>query len=216
MRSNRNIILTLTLFLHLIFPQAFSQNIKKIDSLEKQLSKVTEDTGKVMMFVALANEYASSDPVKSLDLSAQAFQLATHLGYKKGIIASHVAKGTVYLNMSEADSVKMYFDMALTLASEIRDSIGIADAYNGLAKNEMLGGHQAESIEKYKVAAGIYQRHKLLSRQASASVYMSMAYADLGEYEQALKSAMEAEELFKKTNDKYGLGKVYLTIGDVY
>lgn len=208
--------LIFSLLLPLCTLRVTAQNQQKADSLERQLTQEPQDTGRVLTLIALGHEYGANEPNKSIDIFRKAIQLADQLNFQKGLNKASIEMGSVFINMSASDSAKKYFNAALSRGTSIKDSVTIADAYNGLAKNDMVQGNQTGSIQNYQRAIGIYQRRKLSSKEASASIYLSMAFSDLGSYEQALKYAMRAEELFKLSNDKYGLGKVYLTIGDVY
>jgi two-component system, NtrC family, sensor kinase len=127
------------LCLNITFAHAQKQGQSLIDSLQAQLPKVKEDTGKVKLLYDLSVSYMSMNPGQGLNYAQQCLDLAIRLDWKKGIAAAHNGIGQNYHNKGDHTRELEHFEQALKIDESTRDkndlareNLGIGNAYGSL------------------------------------------------------------------------------------
>src|ERR1700752_2257351 len=122
------ILKTLIFFLsvvHSLF--AFGQDNRTIDSLNVLLSKVKDDTNKVIILNNLCNQYENSDPKKALVYANKGDSLATYLNFQRGKALCLDNIGTLYCNQGEYENALVNYFKALKINEAIGNKKGISD-----------------------------------------------------------------------------------------
>ncbi len=112
-----------------VFTASFSQS--KTDSLQKVLTTTQGDL-KVKTLNELFREHINSDPVKAMEFSQQALELATEIDDKKGIAASCNNLGVAYRNHGALDNALEYYMKSLKIYEAIENKEGIATSKNNI------------------------------------------------------------------------------------
>src|SRR5262245_13796582 len=104
---------------------------KSIDSLKTILPDVKSDSQKVNTFNALSREmWHADDYSQAVKFAGRAMSLADSIGYDKGRAGALINLGYVYYSQgSYPEALKNSFD-ALKICENLRDKMGIGDAYN--------------------------------------------------------------------------------------
>src|SRR5215213_4077137 len=119
--------------------------------------------------------------------------------------------GRFQLQLSQPDEAIATYRESLKLLAGIRNPQALVDTLNGLAR-------AYKNSSKYPDAKPLLQRAIRLSEQNSytegkAEALLILAYCQ-SETSVALENAEEALELWKKTNQKLGIARAYMVLGE--
>lgn len=189
------------LILLLIPSLVFSQNKLDVDSLSRVFENQEFDTLKVKTANHIVNYYMYRDPGKAKEYARKQLDLSEELGFSSGRTLALYQLGIIYNNLDQLDSAKYFYDLSLTLAKKIENSIYISQAYRGLAILEFSQGnlHAADSINQMDLEHAI---------QSKDSVGIALAYdfkgtinQNKGYYEIALDNVLKGLALFEIIGD---------------
>ncbi|HEY0273752.1 MAG TPA: tetratricopeptide repeat protein, partial [Chitinophaga sp.] len=177
------------------------------DSLKKIIAAAPEDTGKVLTYIWLGQQYESNIPDSAIYYYQQAGQLSNRL---------HYARGQVYYinNYTAILNVKGRFDESLQLH---RQALAIC-AQNGLdqlrIKSLLNIGAVYQYKQDYKTAADHYLQYlpefeKRADAQSLSVLYGNLCglYRDLNQPAKALVYAHKAMDLARRNHDAYATGQ---------
>lgn len=200
----------------LIFVSAKSQTPQ--DSLLSKLKEAKADSTKLNILFKLIADYQFIDINKSLAFSEQANEIAEQ---KK---ESTSDKGKAYTNYGSLKSIQgdfasaiKYNNLALNIYYQLKDSSGIARAYNNLGTNYTSLGKFDESYfyhtQSYRIAL-TSEKHKL---QRAISLHnIGGVFKDLGQYDKAIDYLNLSLKISKEIKDVEGEPYHYNEMGDIY
>jgi len=113
----------------------FSQDLKKIDSLQNELAKAKNDSVKATILNSLFLEYAPSDIEKSKSYSDRLLDLAKTKKDDYFYYVAYFVRGIYHLKVSEYDNSAQSLKQALRYAEKLDNPLFIAKIYNQLSKN---------------------------------------------------------------------------------
>lgn len=124
--------------------------------------------------------------------------------------------GNFHRRIDSNDSSLQYYKLAIDLANDIEDSIGLADAYYGLGMSYVLIGQYSDAMELYIKALTI--RENLQDKFGIAAVLNSIGvlFWYQGDYSNALDFLLRALPLRVEVDDLQGLAYQYNNIGLVF
>jgi two-component system, sensor histidine kinase and response regulator len=150
----------------------------RLDSLRFLLNKAQEDTNKVKLFFALAEDYQynQSKPDTALFYHEQAMKLAQKLSYTAGVFDNLFAKAVILqYNKGDESVVLRDYNQCLKIAEQMGDNRRISRAYYGMA---LVNDHQRNS-EKFLEYVNLAYKHGELAKNAAAKIKPLLA---LGNY----------------------------------
>ena len=192
---------------------------RQIDSMLKQLAQAKEDTGKVKLIYALAKDYPDYDPNKGLEIAKKGLELATKLGWQKGVVISYFGMGLNECSRSDYKSAETYFKNALETAIDISDRALQAEAVKNTGVAYYGEYNYPEALKSFYSALKLLQE---LNSGKTFDVYecIGRVYEDQKIYDKALenyqlsyKSAVAAGEVKAKVKNLINLGQVYQELG---
>jgi tetratricopeptide (TPR) repeat protein len=206
----------LILVASLLFLSAKSQT--RQDSLQHQFEEATADSTKIKILRSLIADYQFIDINKSLAYAEQAIEIAE---LKK---ESTPDKGSAYTNYGSLKSIQgdfasaiKYNNLALNIYYQLKDSAGIAKAYNNLGTNYTSLGKFDESYfyhtQSYRIALSS-NKHKL--QQAISLHNIGGVFKDLGQYDKAIDYLNLSLKISKEIKDLEGEPYHYSEVGDIY
>lgn len=201
----------------LLFCSFFLQ-AQHTDSLTAVLDTARAER-KVKTLNELFRAYLQSDPVKALEYTTEALNLATRVDDKKGIAASYNNLGVAYRNQGGLDKALEYYVIALKLYEELNNKEGIATLKNNIAtiysmkKDYGQALHYLEESSKLFVEMG--DKNKIIGSMNN----MGNLNLDLQLYEKAMKNYSEAYQLSKQNGLKFAdpinnIGNIYFRQGN--
>ncbi|MBK0383468.1 sensor histidine kinase [Pedobacter sp. SD-b] len=137
----KKLLLFLTGFLITVCGTA--QSPSKKDSLARVLYAAKEDTGKVILFLRVGEQFENSDPEKAKQYYRQALALSKKIGYKAGEL-KYASYYSSVLNIQGLFYSSLAVNLrALQMAKKMKDSLAIvkasfnvANSYTFLGKND--------------------------------------------------------------------------------
>jgi len=188
------------------------------DSLLYELKEAKVDSTKINILIALVADYQFIDIGKSLLYAEQAIEIAEQNK------ESSSEKGKAYTNFGSLKSIQgdfasaiKYNNLALNIYYQLKDSSGIATAYNNLGTDYTSLGKFDESYfyhtQSYRIALSS-DKHKL---QRAISLHnIGGVFKDLGQYDKAVDYLNLSLKISKEINDQEGEPYHYNEMGDIY
>ena len=111
---------------------SFCQN-QIVDSLEKLLPKLKEDTNKALTLNRLSeNLLITNQPQKAMDFANQSIRISHSLHFTRVEASAYENRGYAYLWLGDTTQAEKDFLLALQMRKEIGDKKGIARTYISL------------------------------------------------------------------------------------
>ncbi len=202
-------------FLLMPFVSALAQKTVQIDSLQKALKGMPDDTAKAKVMQALSDRYNSVDPNGGLKWAEQAQKLADKIGWDKGMANALLRAGNSHQLLSNFDAAAKAYQQALSIFEKMNDRKGVGILKNSLGKLDLVQGHYphalGHSMEGLKIGEQINDEN--LMAQASSNI--AGIYFRQGKHKEALEYYGRTLVLFEKLGDKKGIGMVLSNIGAI-
>jgi two-component system, sensor histidine kinase and response regulator len=166
----------------------------RVDSLRFLLSRAQEDTNKVHLLFALAEDYQynQSKSDTAIFYHEQAMKLAQKLSYTEGVFDNLFAKAIIQqYNKGDESVVLQDYNECLKMAERLGDNRRISRAYYGMA---LVNDHQHNS-EKFLEYVNLAYKHGELSKNPSSRIKPLFA---LGNYFYEKNQIDSAEVYFLK------------------
>jgi tetratricopeptide (TPR) repeat protein len=191
-------------------------NASRVDSLERQLPLLKEDSVKVKLLRKIAREYTFTDPEKALKYSTQGLLLSRKLGWKKGISFSHLWMGNAYTVLGRHDKALENFFSSLKAGEEAGYLNGIGDAYLNIGCSYSTLGDTAKGLDYLKQALRTYSHKKDTEYVGIVNVQIGVIYARQKKDSLAFEYLKKVLSLPEKFKSPQLLTTFYLNIGSLY
>jgi tetratricopeptide (TPR) repeat protein len=146
----------------------------------------------------------------------KAIQLYEKLGNKKYVRWLYGNIGNLFLKLDSPDKAKNYFEIALSLSIDAKDSTNIAGNFNNLGTIYM-------KQEKDSIALIYYQKAEKLNREIKNYRWLSYNLTNIGviytrekNFSKAIEYTLKAIDLKLKLGDKKQLATSYSNLADIY
>ncbi len=187
-----------------------------IDSLLEELPRQKEDSNKVKLLDDLANAYSSKDPNEAIKHALSELELATKLGWKRGIAKATNTLGQNYNTISDYPRSIQYFERSLKLYGELGHKMGVASVTCniGLVYDEQ--GNYPKALEYLLKALLLDEEGGYVQYAANVAANIGIIYAGQQNYEKALEYTFKALKVFNELGFKQGIAAVTCNIGGYY
>lgn len=207
-------------FLLLFFlpPVAYAQLEGRayVDSLERVLPGISEDTVRIKVLLRLANDYNSIDPNKGLQYGERSLELANTLDKNKLIIRAYSAIGLNYQARSDYHRALEYYNRAMLICSAKEQPRLYGDLISHIAVVLQEMGELDRALEYQLRSLKLNESLKDTMNIAGDLGNIGIAYMLKKDYERALDHDLRSLEMFRLMNDKNGVAHNYGNIGNVY
>ncbi|HYG52473.1 MAG TPA: tetratricopeptide repeat protein [Flavobacteriales bacterium] len=194
---------------------SYSQDYK-IDSLQKIIDTQRHDTAEVTALKTLGATLSKSNPQKALEYAKYALALAEKLGYKKGLVVSHITIGQCYINLAEYNLALEHFNKSITLAKETGDRQNYFTAM-------VQKGVVYESKGEYSTALEQHFNALKLAESMNKKLLITTCYQNIGQlylkmtdYASAMSYFEKGLTVFRQQGEKKLLGGALSNVGTVY
>ncbi|GAA4470031.1 hypothetical protein GCM10023093_30480 [Nemorincola caseinilytica] len=187
-----------------------------IDSLERALPLIKEDTNKLKALYVLSTNNNTIDPGKGIRFGEQLLEMATALGKKRSIIGGYIAIGINYQHRSDYPRALEHYNKAMMLCSENEYPELYGDIISHMAVILQEMGEYDKALDHQFRSLRLNERFRDSFNMGGDLGNIGIAYMLKKDYEKALEYDMRSLEIFKLINDKNGIAHNYGNIGNVY
>jgi two-component system NtrC family sensor kinase len=194
----------------------FAQNSES-DSLQNIITKGKDDSLKVNALITLAQTTRETEPQKAFDYASKAKDLASAIGYKKGVGYSYKWMGIINYNQGKYFDALDDFNKSLSVFESIKDEVGISNLLNNLGALYSDKDEDSKSLEYYLKSLNIAQKSGNKLRIATALSNIGVVYfKDSSKIDKALEYYLKALPIFVELKDSESIGTINTNIGEVY
>ncbi len=174
----------------------------------------------IKCYVNLGNIYnQKADYQKAISSFQQAEQYSLKSKDTLGRITTILNIGSTYYLISDYKQAKAHFKKIITLCEKNDKYLSeLATAYNNIGTI-----YQNQEPKQYDSAMYYYVKFKGIEEHLGIQRHIALAHYNIGEVyrnkgniEASLQNLSIAEEIYKKEDDKVGLAKICLCLGDIY
>lgn len=180
----------------------------------------TVDTGTIIKLNREAWEIRNDEPDLSKKYALQAIIYGERAGYSRELSYSYNALGYYHKVKGHYNMAFYYYQKSLDMRLKLKDTIAISRTYRNLMQVYILQGRYRKATETGLLAIDLLapKMHDLRVTEEKAQVQVSMAaaYLKTGEYDLAIKNALEAKSIYKASGSSAGLASVALNLGNIY
>jgi len=216
MRQNYSISKSVFLFLLLFSLNSFSQNLKVVDSLKTLLSKAADDTCKVNILNALAEELQADDPDKAIKYAKDQLLLAEKLSFKKGSLKAYQTICYAYANKGEYDLAVANGLKAVKMSELLKDPKQMSASYTLLGVTYYYMNNGEKALEYWEQALKIDKETGDEDGMSKLLNNIGNVYEQLGRNDEALENFKLAYNFNKKSGSKSDMASNLNNIGNVY
>lgn len=215
--NNTNIslkIIKTCLILALIFVYSYNFTFANIDSLEKVLTKVS-DNNKPEIYNQLAKLYQSSSYEKSEENANLALIYSKKYYDKINESQAYFNKGFNCVTKNNASKALEYFLKSLDIRLEIGDKNLIAGSLNALGNVTRLMGNNHKALEYYYKALEIRNELRDTIMIGATINNIGIVFKSWGNYEKALEFYMQSLSYSEKLKDTATITPALINIGNL-
>ncbi len=208
------IVLLLVLFPLSIFAQKQGQPL--LDSLQKELPKLKDDTNKVKSLYNISLNYKGINEENGISYGEQGIELATKLNWKKGIALCNFIVGLHYQNKNDLMHALEYYKKASKIAEEgqLVQFKGVYLGYIGEVYYDLYYDNSGEFVSDIMQKAG---KSTYLKNSVDNLNKAIIACQDANDDESILEFAPYLAKVYAQTGkfrDAYDVINQYNTIKD--
>ncbi|MGZ3933237.1 MAG: tetratricopeptide repeat protein [Bacteroidia bacterium] len=188
----------------------------KLDSLMKELSKVTVDSNKVKLYFNIAVCLKKSDPPASISYYKKSAALAAHIANRKMEARAVRELGWMYMQTESLDSSKLCFFRAMKLVSAEEDPKTWYTSLNRLATVYFYESDYPNSLKYYFELLKLAEKRDEKTEIASANLNIGNVYKEQKKYDEALGYMTKANSFANRVNDKRMRYISLINIANIY
>ena len=193
-----------------------AQSSREIDSLEKVLLTIPDDTNRVTILNDLARRLRKTGQEQAMEYFTEAKELSLALDYKRGLAACSITEGMLYTATGNWDKGREHYLRALEQYTDLQDYNNIADA---ALKVGITYGIQSD----YHLAIDFFNQSLQANKQVGNKRRISDNYNNighcykyLGDYEKAVDFYEQALAISIESEDSGGIAMMYNHIAIMY
>ncbi len=212
----KKITSTFILYCLLINLYAQKQGQSRIDSLQAQLPKISQDSNKANSLNDLSYTYSSIAPDEGIKYGQQALSITEKLKSEKGIADANIVIGINYFNKADYKEAMEYYNKALKIAEELNYKFEIAEIMERFGIIYREQSKYTAALE-YDLKA-LKMDEELNNRNGKANVLWDMGNIS-GEqtfYSKAFEYLDSALKIYLELDNKEGEGSALNDIGYMY
>lgn len=194
----------------------FSQNKRKIDSLQRLLILTEIDTNKVDLYIKLAIEYELKNNDTTFYFAQQAYKISKKEQYLSGISRSVNIIGNVYLSAGNYSKALEYYLIKLKIEEQGNKPEALAIANMAIANVHHLEGNNDKAFPYAFCADSLIDKYKI----SRLKIYSLLNLGDMYEKSDKILSALDYTEkayaLATKENNINFKGATLNNLGNIY
>lgn len=205
-----------TLFAILITSQFSISQVSKLDSLEKAVGLMPNDTNKVKTLIEIAQVYVNIDPVKAENYGKASLSLAEKLDYNHGRLVGAIRTYYYLFIQSKYDEAEKEILKGLKLAKETQNLEFEGRLSNSMAQNLMGKMSLKESLKYGFRALEIGNKLDVFRIKKNALKNIGGAYTFLGNFDKGLEYNQKALDYSIEKNEKLDQAMAYNDLAMIF
>ncbi|MET0465880.1 MAG: tetratricopeptide repeat protein [Chitinophagaceae bacterium] len=207
---------TTTILLLFLITISHGQSFLNLDSLLKLVPAAKEDSGKVLLYINIGQQYESNHPEIAKQYYREAGTLSKKINYPSGII-KYINNYTFILNMQgQFDSSLLLNKQAVEISRQIKDSVNLGKTLFNTGTSYRNKGEFESAIRYYEEGKKIFERHGNEEIQAIANDILQLLYYSLGQFDRAIEYGTAAVEYLRKVQNLPFLATAACNLGISY
>ncbi len=212
--------LTYLIFLIVLFLSvdtfAQIQGQQQIDSVLRELPKITSDTAKINAWCGLSKGYGNINPDSGIFYANLALAKARQLKWPKGEVVSLNMLAINYFRNSTYDKSLNFAFESISNNIKLKDSSALASSYHVISMTYMKMGDFVKALKYVQDELKILEALK--DKRAIASAYntVGIIYHGSKKYQEALEYYNKALVAATEVNDKRIISYAYSNSGIIY
>lgn len=204
------------LFILLIPIFGFSQNQKKIDSLESKLKTCRLDSNKLKLYGSIIDEWNKTDSRAALNACKRAEILALKINNNKILAQFYSIISKTYSYLEKKDSSLFYAEKSIEICKKHHYKNIEADNYTNIAHFYNITNDNQQAIIFQQKSLDIHTQLKDDIGVAYDLSNLSGMYLSLQNFDKAISYNLKALPLFEKNNLKERLWTSYIQLHVIY
>ncbi len=170
------------------------------------------DTLQVTYLLDSAQKYLTGNISKAESFAKKAMVLSEKIEYPRGIAYSRFMIATIFSDF-ESYVAESYILESMDIAKQLNDSILLARLYNLIGKIKSYSNESDKSLKYYRMALGIFLRHRQDSLAAGVYNNIGIQYSQLGKDSISKQYYLKAININERTRNQFWMAVNYLNMG---
>ncbi|HEV7781447.1 MAG TPA: sensor histidine kinase [Chitinophagaceae bacterium] len=209
----KRFLLSITLGLFSLSTQA--QLLNK-DSLLRLLPTAKEDTNKIYLLHAIADQYEVSEPQKAIQYVGIAGALSRKLNFETGLLKYNRHLAFIYAYQAQYDSMLYYSSAALDIATARKDTFNIGVSLFNIGEAYKFQSDYEKGLEYTLQAVQMLQGKGYTTIESNLYGGLQGTYLMLKQYDKAIGYGLKAVDLGRKLEDKNPLISAMVNLANAY
>ncbi len=186
-----------------------------VDSLQNELEN-SEGKEKVIILNDLYKQYVNNDPLKALEYTTQALELATEINDPSGMASSYNNIGVLNKNQGDLDNALESYLKSVRIQEENKFVDALAYTYNNIGTIYSLKAEYEKALVYFNKALVQFESidHKL--RVIGTLNNIGNVYTELEEYDYALQNYLKSLTIYEELEDNSQAFVPFNNIGNIY
>ncbi|MBL7692142.1 MAG: tetratricopeptide repeat protein [Flavipsychrobacter sp.] len=180
-----------------------------------------DDTGKVSLYIALANAHRYSGPDSVKWYAGKAFEISNALKFSRGKAGSSVAFTLAELLSGNFDSAIGRANQAVSYYKELGDSPSMATPFYYIGAAYYNTARFNDAIKYYRKTAEVLRNSNDLELLSGAYDNLGVTYSTIGIFSESLKYYLKGLDIREKNKNEAAMisslgniGRVYASLGN--
>ncbi|HPR16789.1 MAG TPA: tetratricopeptide repeat protein [Candidatus Cloacimonadota bacterium] len=187
----------------------------EMDSLQYTINNL-KGTDRINILNQLADVYLTSSPRKSVELSKEAYELASDQKNQNGMAVALNLIGEANFRLGNYQNALNYTLKSITLFSELNDKSGLAHAQENAGLVQLRLYNYDRALMYLQNSLKLEKELNDKSRILELLNHLGALHYDLGNYDEALQFYREALVLEEQTGSGESISQVLHNLGQVY
>ena len=211
MKIRTKILFTICISLFLIIS---IQPQTQVDSLKELLAKSNEKQ-KLKLLIKIGYFLSSENPNEAINYLDEAITLADKIKNRWNKADAIFNKGVALWHLGELEESDKYYDEAIKIYEEFKDSLSLVKVYNSQAINHQMRGNVDLAFNTFLKSLDFAKKVGDKPTIFNTLLNIGVTYDNGGDYENCLKYYNEAL-LYADENDKASLALLQSYLAEVY
>lgn len=156
------------------------------------------------------------DYQKAIEWMLNSVQVREILGDFSGMAMNYNGIGNLYLEQNDLTKAEEYFQRAFSLNKQTSDAIGKGNILINFGKLKEKQDGLSKAMGFYTDAHDLFVENGGLRGIAASLFKIAQIQTEWEDYQKAISNLFEAEEIYLKLDEKYGLTYIYNQISKTY